>query len=149
VPQSLFTVSGLYPVLTGEIHMTENNALQNAKQSAKYISDLADAIHVLNRKWWYSEQGIRLIRNKGELLCLVHSEISECMEGERKNLMDDHLPNRKMAEVEIADAIIRLLDYGVGFGYDISGAIIEKLEFNSTRPDHKYEARNQANGKKW
>ena len=38
---------------------------------------------------------------------LTISEIAEAMEGERKNLMDDHLPHRKMAEVEIADAYIR------------------------------------------
>ena len=31
-------------------------------------------------------------RNVGELLCLVHSEISEAMEGARKRLADDHLP---------------------------------------------------------
>ena len=27
-------------------------------------------------------------RNKGEMLALIHSEISEALEGERKNLMD-------------------------------------------------------------
>jgi hypothetical protein len=46
-----------------------------------------------------------------EKLCLVHSEISEAMEGHRKNLQDDKLPHRKMEEVEIADALIRALDY--------------------------------------
>ena len=55
--------------------------------------------------WWSNlETGLRKERNKGELLCLIHSEISEAMEGERKGLMDGHLPQRKMAEVELADA---------------------------------------------
>ncbi len=49
-------------------------------------------------------------RNIAELLCLVHSEISEAMEGVRKGLMDDKLPNRPMLEVELADAVIRILD---------------------------------------
>jgi hypothetical protein len=41
-------------------------------------------------------------------LCLIHSEISEAMEGHRKNLMDDKIPTRKAIEVELADAIIRI-----------------------------------------
>ena len=36
---------------------------------------------------------------------LIVSEIAEAMEGERKDLMDDKLPHRKMAEVELADAL--------------------------------------------
>jgi hypothetical protein len=113
------------------------------------LNELAREIHELNHKWWHDEQGVKLQRNKGELLCLIHSEISEIMEGERKNLMDDKLPHRKMAEVELADALIRILDYAAGFGYDLDGAVTEKLEYNYHRADHKYEARKQANGKKW
>ncbi|MGL4638529.1 MAG: hypothetical protein ACRCVX_02205 [Shewanella sp.] len=41
---------------------------------------------------------------------LISTEIAEATEGERKNLMDDHLPHRRMGEVELADALIRLLD---------------------------------------
>ena len=107
----------------------------------------------LTRTWTHDENTqesyCRWKGNKGELLCLIHSEISEAMEGERKNLMDDKLEHRKMAEVELADALIRILDYAEGFGYDIGGAVIEKLEYNSTRKDHTHEARELANGKKW
>lgn len=113
------------------------------------INNLSRHIHQRNHHWWHNRKGQRIKRNKGELLCLIHSEISEAMEGERKNLMDDKLPHRKMAEVELADALIRILDYSAGFGYDIGGAVIEKLEFNSTRQDHTHEARAKANGKKW
>ena len=88
-------------------------------------------------------------RNVGELLCLVHSEISEAMEGHRKLLMDDHLPTRTMLEVELADAVIRILDLAGGLGLDIGGAIAEKLLFNSTRTDHKIANRRLANGKKF
>lgn len=113
------------------------------------LNELADEIHRQNRKWWHDKSGKKLHRNKGELLCLIHSEISEAMEGERKDLMDDKLPHRKMAEVELADALIRILDYAEGYGYDIGGAVMEKLEYNATRKDHTYEARELANGKKW
>jgi hypothetical protein len=86
-------------------------------------------------------------RNKAEMICLMHSELSEAMEGERKNLMDDHLHHRKMAEVEMADAVIRIMDYCGRWGYDIGGAIVEKIEYNRKRADHKIENRQLEGGK--
>jgi NTP pyrophosphatase (non-canonical NTP hydrolase) len=77
------------------------------------------------------------------------SEISEAMEGARKDLMDDKLPHRKMEEVELADLLIRLLDYSVGFNFNIGEAFEEKMAFNSKRIDHTYEAREATGGKKW
>ena len=88
-------------------------------------------------------------RNVGELLCLVHSEISEAMEGHRKLLQDDKIVTRSMLEVELADAVIRIFDMSGGLGLDVAGAISEKLIFNSTRIDHKTENRRLANGKKF
>lgn len=82
-------------------------------------------------------------------LVLVHSELSEALEGVRKNLMDDHLPHRKMGEVELADAVIRIMDLAGSMGYDIGGAIVEKLEYNKKRSDHKIENRKLNNGKKF
>ena len=80
---------------------------------------------------------------------LIVSEISEAMEGERKNINDTHLHHRKMAEVELADALIRILDYAAAFGYDLDGAMREKLDYNRFRKDHSYEERNKVGGKKW
>lgn len=86
-------------------------------------------------------------RNKGELLMLIVSEIAEAMEGERKNLMDDHLPERRMAEVELADAVIRIADYCGEHQYDLAGAILEKMKYNKLRQDHKIENRKLDGGK--
>jgi hypothetical protein len=88
-------------------------------------------------------------RNKAEMICLIHSELSEAMEGERKGLQDDHLPHRPMAEVEMADAVIRIMDYCGRWGYDIGGAIIEKIQYNKTRADHKLENRVKSGGKQF
>lgn len=100
--------------------------------------------------WWNDPQTNEpLYRNKGEMLCLIHSEISEAMEGERKGLMDDKLPHRPMAEVELADAIIRILDYAGGHGYDVAGAMAEKLAYNLSREDHKPENRVKSGGKQF
>lgn len=114
------------------------------------LNDLARECHAANQTWWHDPStGERLHRNKGELLCLIHSEISECMEGERKNLMDNKLPHRKMAEVELADVLIRVFDYAGAFGYDLDGAVAEKRAYNAQRVDHKVESRLRANGKQW
>lgn len=133
--------------MTNKLIVTD--CLKLAETTTAHFPDLQKAIHVLNHKWWHDKEGNRLDRNKGELLCLIHSEISEAMEGERKDLMDDKLPHRKMAEVELADALIRIFDYAAGFGYDLAGAVSEKLAYNNVRVDHTHEAREQANGKKW
>jgi hypothetical protein len=114
------------------------------------LNDLSRDCHRDNQHWWHHPAtGERLARNKGELICLMHSELSECMEGERKNLMDDKLPHRKMAEVELADVLIRIFDYCGAFGYDLDGAVAEKRAYNAQRADHKAEARLATGGKQF
>ena len=160
--------------------------------------------------WWDDPDRCKLT-----LLQLVSTEIAEATEAERKDLMDDHLPHRKGGEVELADAMIRLLDMagaygwryleldiepipkiieekGIGAkhfyincrlsnmkiihsinssffninycfstlvelieavaksqGYDIESAMIEKLEYNAKRQDHKRSEREKKHGKKF
>jgi hypothetical protein len=86
-------------------------------------------------------------RNFGERIALIHSEVSEALEGHRKNKLDDHLPHRPSAEVELADAVIRICDLAGEMGYDLGGAIAEKTAYNMVREDHKIETRNAAGGK--
>lgn len=91
---------------------------------------------------WYDK-----IADNGTRFMLMVSEISEAMEGDRKNLMDDKLPHRKMTEVELADACIRIFDFAGRNNYDLGGAIAEKIHFNQSRPDHKRENRIKEGGK--
>lgn len=113
---------------------------------------LTDACHgaAVAGGWWHDiETGAQLDRNVGELLMLIVSEVAEAMEGHRKNLMDDKLPHRKMLEVELADAVIRIFDLAGSQNFDLGDAIAEKLAFNASRADHKPENRRLANGKKF
>lgn len=114
---------------------------------------LQDACHGASKAagWWVNPTtGVDTRDNPmcfAQKLCLVHSEISEAMEGDRKNLPDDKLPHRPMREVELADAVIRIFDLAGAYGMDLGGAIAEKMEFNARRPDHKLEARQASGGK--
>ena len=95
------------------------------------LNEMASRVHKANEKWWVSlETGEKIVRNKVELLSLMQSEVSEALEGERKRLMDDKLPHRPMAEVEIADVLIRTLDYAGGFGLNLKQVIPPEMTNN-------------------
>lgn len=114
------------------------------------LNELAKIVHQANMKWWQDPAtGLPINRNKGELIALMHSELSEALEGERKNLPDDHLPQFRMAEVELVDVIIRVLDYAGAYGYDLDAAFKAKMAYNAVREDHKHEARLVAGGKQF
>lgn len=82
-------------------------------------------------------------------LALIHSEISEALEGFRKNVSDKHLPDRSAFEVELADAVMRIFDLAGAHNIDLGAVIGEKLHYNKSRPDHKPEARGSEGGKRF
>lgn len=100
---------------------------------------------------WYRDPqtGEQVRRNFGEVVALMHSELSEALEADRKGLMDDKLPHRDGREVEFADLIIRVFDTAAALGLDVAGAIIEKNRFNRERADHKLANRAVAGGKRY
>lgn len=113
------------------------------------LDDLAQQIHRDNREagWWNTDEPVdRQVPTK---LLLIHSEISEAMEGHRRGLMDDHLPERKMIEVELADAIIRILDLAGALDLKVGEALLEKWAYNLQRADHTIENRAGKHGKKY
>lgn len=120
-----------------------------------HVKELCQICHERSSEagWWTDlETGRPLIENKSivpEKLMLIVSEVAESMEGFRKGLMDDKLPHRKMIEVELADAVIRIADLCGALGLDLQGAIEEKMAFNAVRPDHKIENRLKDGGKKF
>lgn len=84
--------------------------------------------------FWYEGE----VRNKAEMLCLMHSELSEALEAIRDgNPPDKHCPEFGNLEIELADTVIRIMDFAEGWGLDVAGAILAKMAFNTTRP-HKH-----------
>lgn len=96
------------------------------------LNELKDRIHSSNAHWWQDlTTGEPIKRDRRELLALVVSEVSEALEGARKNLQDDHIPSMKMEHVEAADIYIRLADFAGG--YDIK---LDARETYFTIPDN-------------
>ena len=125
------------------------------------ITELQKQIHDNNAVagWWTDlESGMNLVKQArtgtrlgkaivAEKLCLIHSEVSEAMEASRKNLMDDKLTHRKGIEVELADAVIRILDLCGALELDLEQSMLEKMQYNLVREDHKISNRLSKNGK--
>ena len=114
------------------------------------LNNLVHACHSASVKagWWDMGLPPSPMMNAVKI-ALIHSEASEAMEGFRKEAMDDHLPQRKMAEVELADLVIRVCDLAGANGFDLGAALVEKLAYNAQRADHKRENREAEGGKKF
>lgn len=188
----------------------------------QYFNDFFDYnkyaahIHELNAHWWQNPDGSPKELDKGERFMLMVSELSEALETDRKEAFDDKLPEYPGLWVELADTVIRVMDSGAVYGWNmdlplelnlliqepkttggnllnIVGELIllahheincnsecaavhqgasnvihlcerlanecgcrdfwlivqRKLEYNTTRADHQWEARLETDGKKY
>ncbi len=78
--------------------------------------------------WWDAE------RNDGEMIALMHAELSEALEALRHgNPPDDHIPEFRGTEAEMADVVIRIMDYGKARNLRIAEAIEAKMAYNANR----------------
>lgn len=75
-----------------------------------------------SKGWWETE------RNDGELIALMHSELSEALEA-----MRNHGKKEDLAE-ELADCCIRIFDYCGARDIDLEKALVKKMEYNKGRP---------------
>lgn len=104
------------------------------------LNNLAKEIHDnAKEKGWYDNPPSKL-----EIHALIHSEVSEATEcvrnceGDIWYKGDIVLHQKPCGELsEIADVIIRCLDYCDFNNWDIDKVIREKIDYNKTR-DHKH-----------
>lgn len=102
------------------------------------FNTLSDRIFNANVKagWWKTDTLGKVIpRDRDTLYALFHSEVSEALEGKRKDLMDDHLPQYPMYVVELADTMIRIFDY-LGYARTLSDFEVTSGSVEATNIAH-------------
>jgi NTP pyrophosphatase (non-canonical NTP hydrolase) len=66
-------------------------------------------------------------RETGTILALIHSEVSEALEADRKGTEEEF-------QEELADIIIRVFDVAGARKVDLESVICKKMMYNQTRP---------------
>jgi hypothetical protein len=103
-----------------------------------------------SRGWWdLLDEKMNQTYAAAVKIALIHSEITEALEGIRTGAPDIHLPHRPSGEVELADALIRIFDLAGAMNYDLDGAYTEKRNYNKSRADHSKENRTKVGGKRF
>lgn len=82
----------------------------------------------VSKGWWDIPQ------DDGRLIALMHSELSEALEAMRhRNPQSEKIPEFTGVEEELADVVIRIMDFAAARDYRVAEAILAKIEYNAGR----------------
>lgn len=107
--------------------------LESNSSSIDFIAsfiELSAQVHqnAVDKGWWGDK------RNDGEAIALMHSELSEALESMRNgNPESKKIPGFTNTEEELADTIIRIMDYAGGNNLRVAEALIAKVNYNRGR----------------
>jgi len=95
------------------------------------FNEVANYCHTTSKEHGFYENGF----NDGEKIALMHSELSECLEAVRHgDPKSEKVPEFSNAEEELADAVIRIMDYAQAKNLRVGEAVIAKAKYNESRP---------------
>lgn len=101
------------------------------------IEHLAMRIHQTAVEHGFWPEG----RNDAECIALMHSELSEALEALRSgDPPSEKIPGHSNLAEELADAVIRILDFAHAKGINLGDAMLAKMAHNIGRP-HKHGRR--------
>jgi NTP pyrophosphatase (non-canonical NTP hydrolase) len=101
------------------------DTMKHGKEKPMINKLCQEAFKTAHSKGWHVTP-----RETGTLLALIHSEVSEALEADRKG-------DQENFEEELADVCIRIFDLCGSRGIDLEKAIFEKMERNRGR-SHKH-----------
>lgn len=94
------------------------------------MTAMAAAVHqtAVSKGWWEGAC------NDGEKIALMHSELSEALEALRAgNPQCDKPIELSAVEEEMADVLIRMMDWAQFKGFDLGRAVVAKARYNAGR----------------